>query len=537
MKILVINSNNKQIKNSIETMRKNVGKENVTVIEYGNEYSVNIKNNTKELQEILQNNPVKSDQYDLLLIAGGHGDVKTYGNFNSTRFNDLTPDGVNSLITYCKNNEITFKNILLGTCFSANLQNDFKTLLNDDGGSILSFTTVATDNLSGVAEELAANKKPNLETIVAHGMITVMNEIKMDVLLENSVTPLEEKLYRDYETQIESIVDEADKIGNARSGAEIEKIANLDNTIDRIIKTEENIANSSFISAEDKNIIILKIKPVLSQLRDLKQNPTNVANYNSSRELTEMRHAFEYAEKIVKNKYEKQLIDFIKNNHEEIIQAPNNKRLKGAITTSLSLYSDDKIYAQELHYLPTDVSKENFDQIKCANKINSKMEGDFKETRLFDLPQLYRNTATLVRDESYKVAIINNKILAFQEKLTNYIKSKPMAKKRSAMQKMKVDAIDVANAKLQELQMKIKNGLNMTSSAVNAEFTDIVKELDERNKVIEKNEKKVHLPFIQYGNSLGKIITDTYKNKIIEQKNIQNPSDMTTQKSLSEKKM
>lgn len=218
MKMFIVNANqNQSVKNTISLIKANIGDDNVDVIEYGSqEHSIDADiPNTNRLTEILRKRTTVSNQnYDVLLIAGGHG------NREPKSFNSLTPEGVHGLIRYFQDNKITFDHIFLGACFSAQFQLFFIPLLNGDSGSILACTSIATSNFCSLAEDIAKGEKPDIAPIITNGFEQQLSELVLtaDEDIDEQLTNKLIEEFKPIKDQIETIavVSEAE---NTEEGA------------------------------------------------------------------------------------------------------------------------------------------------------------------------------------------------------------------------------------------------------------------------------------------------------------------------------
>ena len=218
MKMFIVNANqNQAVKNTISFLKARLGDDNVDVIEYGSQEDNNDElaneKHANQLEKILKwLKPDSKKNYDVLLIAGGHGDRIRESYTRS--LNSLNSKGLRMLISYFQTNEITFNHILLGACFSAQFQLSFIPLLNPDSGTILAFTSIATSNFCSLAEDIARGEKPDIAPIITNGFEQQMSELVLttdediDDLLKNKLIddfkPIKDQI------EIRAVVSEAE---------------------------------------------------------------------------------------------------------------------------------------------------------------------------------------------------------------------------------------------------------------------------------------------------------------------------------------
>lgn len=456
MKVLIINGdkNDLEVLRLIERTTENIGIDNTHVIQYGDDAYFNSpdKSTLEFKKNLIDNDNIKGD-YDLLLIAGGHGNINM--NANSLMFNNLSPKGVKIFVDHCLSKQISFKVILLGTCFSANHQNDFKNLLPNNNGIILSFTTVAPHKLCSIAESIVNRQKPEIFELVTLGIdyilkpisdiIDIHNSTELNVIKQHIPTVSLEQLNiaKDYRLFLKDINNQLQLIANLIETINIKDIKYTSQVLSRINFTYAEIKNSNYISenkkikikgladnlcqileqainnfveslsAKEKENIKLKTKDVHDVVQDRMKSSKSllslgyyfnffnncpevllqneIEKFNKHADLTTFIYHLNMVKTELKKHYYYKAIEFIKTHYPTITQS-NDVILKSVISTSLCLYTSNKIYVNYLETIPSGISEESdLDQVQCANKIISRMT-DIKDKhspiKLFELPDI-----------------------------------------------------------------------------------------------------------------------------------------------------
>jgi hypothetical protein len=477
MRVLIINgANNKNVFDSTEIIKANVGNENVDVISYGwegNNRPENVpttikrstpSNNDQELIANLNKVDIRGE-YDLLLISGGHGDCNdqnTAKKLSRTEFNSLTNKGAEKLIKHLADKDVKFKNILLGTCFSANYQNDFKPLLKNDDSVILSCTTISPANLCNIAEEIAQNKQPDLRSVINGGMALRMEELNNarmmgEEYLANGTTRslsdtenflLDTDEYGKYsKLEIQStqttnvynnlnvdeahnILDIAERFDNLKEKIDDFPITNKQEIKEKLEKASTKLQNiyknfvgemakklSEQIDSSNAEKFIKQYKnkaketsPNIHIVDGLKLLDEDIEGYNNSSEVTELKESLTNVVKDLKNAKEDALQEFIEKN-EVIIKQTNDSdiedknKLKGCISSSFCLSQGNNIYVQKLEYLPISVvdptqgETEYNEQLRLSEVMINNMEKDKSITiKDYDTPEFFK----IYRDKSDK---------------------------------------------------------------------------------------------------------------------------------------
>lgn len=408
MKILVINGGrNKNVQLTITTLKNTLGASNVDVIEYGREGQkplyddTTMYQNTIELHEILTASPELAKKYDLLLIAGGHGkailntDSKT--GFVKHKFNSLSLEGALDLVAYFQNNNVTFKNILLGTCFSSIFQDEFKNLLADKTGTILGFTSIATSNFCSLAENIAKGERPEMDVLITHGLLTVMTELIADI--PPILTDLESRLVENF-LPVNAVVLAEEKLTNFIASSDVALPHNIGDAIYRLnslyyvtlfVRVSEKYGEKIRAIIE-KNIVMLteiledftSIPVISSQFVNdaekidgtcvetiikvcacssdivvqnaLEQIKSAIQQYNCSNELRCLKlYILILGQELTIDK-NAQLLNFMANNYQDIVNS-DNSMLTSGIESTLSIYHNNVTYVRtaDPKNLPRDV--------------------------------------------------------------------------------------------------------------------------------------------------------------------------------------
>lgn len=396
MRILVINGGrNKNVKASVDELIQTVGQDNVDVIEYGWEGlephpDTSPSENQEELRTILKTNPLHHREYDLLLVSGGHGETILKGDdtFEKISLNSLSKQGVDELLDYFKENQVSFKHILLGSCFSSNYQEEFKSFLQDSSGTILGFTTIGTDNFCTIAEDIAHKKNPNLFKFISHGFETMIARLQMNQIAGQGLTTLQNKILHEYQS-IGEFLELSEQLNNLKNslkleyphhiGKLIEKINEeklaidklpltsieadsiknaLDNSLHFLIQivtefTSIPIVSNEFRNEKDKvegdqiELVIKRLRKSSSlEAQNAIQNLDQKAEiFNNSELLITLKTLLDKLSAIFEEQETNLLVSYLNAHQEEILQS-EDKSLLGGIETSLTLYHQNTTYVR-----------------------------------------------------------------------------------------------------------------------------------------------------------------------------------------------